>query len=77
VLKALELAKTHMPVSTRPVPEEEVYSAREFLLFGTSPGCVPITRYEGHPINDGQPGPVAKFLRQNLRKALLREGTPL
>ena len=77
VIKAMELAKMHMPVSTRPVPEEEIYSAREFLLFSTSPGCVPITGYEGRPINDGQPGPVAKLLRQSLRETLLREGTPL
>ena len=77
VLKALELAGAYMAVSTRPVPEEEIYSAREFLLFSTAPGCVPITSYEGRPINDGQPGPVAKRLRQDLREALLREGTPL
>jgi branched-chain amino acid aminotransferase len=77
VLKALELLAMHMPVSTRPVPEEEIYSAREFLLFSTSPGCVPITSYEGRPINDGRPGPAAKLLRQILREALLREGTPL
>jgi len=77
VLKALDLAKTHMPVSTRPVLEEEIYAAREFLLFSTTPGCMPITGYEGHPIHDGQPGPVAKFLRQSLREALLREGIPL
>ncbi|MDR0239183.1 MAG: aminotransferase class IV [Deltaproteobacteria bacterium] len=77
VLKALELAKTHMPVSTRPVPEEEIYAAREFLFFSTSPGCVPITSYEGRPIHDGQPGPVARLLRQSLREVLLREGTPL
>jgi branched-chain amino acid aminotransferase len=77
VLKALELSKAHMPVNTRPVPEEELYTAREFLFFSTSPGCVPITSYEGRPINDGQPGPTAKLLRQSLREALLREGTPL
>jgi len=77
ILKALELIKTHMPVSTRSVLEEEIYSAREFLLFSTSPGCVPITSYEGRPINDGRPGPVAKLLRQRLLEALLREGTPL
>jgi len=77
VLKALELSRAHMPVSTRPVPEEAIFSAKEFLLFSTSPGCVPITSYEGRPINDGQPGPVAKRLRQSLRENLLREGTPL
>jgi branched-chain amino acid aminotransferase len=77
VFKALELIKPHMPASTRPVPEEEIYSAREFLFFSTVPGCVPITSYEGRPINDGRPGPVAKRLRQSLQEALLREGTPL
>ena len=77
VLKALELARPHMPVSTRPVPEGEIYSAREFLFFSTAPGCVPITSFEGRPVNDGQPGPTAKFLRQILRETLLREGIPL
>ena len=77
VLKALELAKAHMPVAMRAVSEEEICAAREFMLFSTSPGCVPITSYEGRPINDGRPGPVAGFLRQSLREALLREGTPL
>jgi branched-chain amino acid aminotransferase len=77
VLKALELIKPHMPVSARPVPEEEIYAAREFLFFSTSPGCVPITSYEGRPVNDGRPGPVARHLRGILREALLREGTPL
>ena len=77
VLKALELIKPHMPVSARPVPEEEIYSAREFLLFSTSSGCVPITGYEGRPIHDGRPGPAAKLLRRILQEALLREGTPL
>jgi len=77
VLKALELAKMSMPVDTRPVPEKEIYSAREFLLFSTAPGCVPITSYEGHTISDGQPGSVAKMLRQSLKDVLLREGTPL
>ena len=77
VLKALDLAKMHMPVNIRAVPEEEIYAAREFLFFSTAPGCVPITSYEGRPINNGLPGPVARLLRQSLRKALLREGIPL
>jgi branched-chain amino acid aminotransferase len=77
LLKALELIEPHMPVSLRPVPEEEIYLAREFLLFSTSPGCVPITGYEGRPIGDGLPGPTAKLLRQILRETLLREGVPL
>ena len=77
LLKALELIGPHMPVSNRAVPEEEIYAARELLLFSTTPGCVAITSYEGRPIGDGRPGPTAKRLRQSLREALLREGTPL
>jgi len=75
--KALELGEAHMSVSVRPVPEEEIYAARELLLFSTSPGCVPITSYEGRPIGDGRPGSTAALLRQSLREVLLREGTPL
>jgi len=77
LLKALELIGPHMPVSTRAVSEAEIYAARELLLFSTTPGCVAITSYEGRPIGDGRPGPTAKLLRQSLREALLREGTPL
>jgi len=77
LLKALELIRPHMPVSTRAVSEDEIYVARELLLFSTSPGCVAITSYEGRPIGDGRPGSTATLLRQSLRAALLREGTPL
>ncbi|MDR0466823.1 MAG: aminotransferase class IV [Deltaproteobacteria bacterium] len=77
LIKAFELIEQHMPVSRRAVREEEIYAAREFLLFGTPSGCVPITSYEGRPIGDGRPGPVAELLRRSLREVLLREGTPL
>jgi len=76
LLKALDLIGPHMPVSARAVTEEEIYAAREMLLFSTTPGCVAITSYEGRPIGDGRPGPTAKLLRQSLWAALLREGTP-
>lgn len=76
VLKAMELAATHMPVHVRPVREEEIYAAREFLLFGTTPACVSLVRYEGTPIGDGRPGRVARLLRHELRECLMREGVP-
>jgi branched-chain amino acid aminotransferase len=77
ILKALELAETRMPVQIRPVREEEIYRAREFLLFSTTPICAALVRYEDRPVGDGRPGPTAKLLRQGLRENLLREGTPL
>jgi branched-chain amino acid aminotransferase len=77
ILRAVELAETRMPVRIRPVREEEIYTAREFLLFGTTPACAAIVRYEGQPVGDGRPGPTAELLRRDLWEHLLREGTPL
>ena len=76
VLRALELARPHMPVRLRSIREEEIFTAREFLLFSTTPGCVAIVAYEGKNIATGKPGPVAEQLRHMLRESLLRDGVP-
>ncbi len=77
VLKAMELAASHMPVQVRPVREGEIFTARELLLFSTTPACASIVRYEGRPVGDGRPGPVAELLRRLLWENLFSEGVPL
>ena len=74
VRKAAELAAAFMPVQWRPVPEEDLFSAREVLLLGTAHECLGIVRYEDRVIGDGVPGPVAGKLRELLRQALQHEG---
>jgi branched-chain amino acid aminotransferase len=63
----------------RPIPEEELFTAAELLLLGTSPDCVAIVEYEGKKIgpaeHSGVAGPVAKFLRGLIRQDILSKGT--
>jgi branched-chain amino acid aminotransferase len=73
---AMELAGKTMPVRFADITEEFLFSASEILLFGTTPECAGITRYEGRPVGDGLPGPVAHSLRTALHDALLEGGTP-
>ena len=53
-----------------------VQSAREILVFGTTPECVAVTHYNNKPVGGGVPGPVAKQLRPMLHKVLLQDVIP-
>lgn len=76
VLAAMRTAQDTMPTAFRKIREEELYTAREILLFSSTPLCVGITHYEGKPVGDGATGPVAHMLRERLLELLLAEGTP-
>ncbi len=75
-LLTVELAKTFMPVILTDIREDILYAASEILVLGTTPECVAVTHYEGQPIGNGRPGPLACRLRQELHAALLAGGTP-
>ncbi len=76
VRKAVELASAFMPVVSRPIPEAELFTAKEILVLGTSIECVAAVRYENHPVGSGRPGPVSAQLRQSIHYDLLASGTP-
>ncbi len=76
VMKAADLAREFMPVAVRQIPQSEIPSIREMLILGTAHECVAVTHFEGQPIGEGRPGPVALRLRALLRKAMLAEGIP-
>jgi len=40
------------------VPRNELEQAVEMLIFGTTPHVAAVTEFAGHPVGDGQPGPV-------------------
>lgn len=77
ILRALELVKDETPVAFRAVRESDVYEARELIIVGTSPDAVAVVRYNGKPIHDARPGPVAARLRELLRKDLRENGVLL
>lgn len=75
-LLAADLARAFMPVILTDIREDILYAASEILVLGTTPECVAVTHYEGRPIGNGRPGPLARRLRQELHAALLAGGTP-
>lgn len=74
VLRAMELVSQELPVVFRKVREEDVFAAREVLVLGTSSDCIGVVAYEGQPVGDGRPGPVAARLRALLQADLMEYG---
>jgi 4-amino-4-deoxychorismate lyase len=48
------------------IPVGEARRAREMFLLGSSIKVAPVVAWDGQPIGDGRPGPVAKALLQLL-----------
>ena len=73
-LRLLELAKTLTArgrlkgVQVCDVPVAEARAAREMLLIGSSVKVAPIVEWDGKPIGDGKPGPLARELRDLLQE---------
>jgi 4-amino-4-deoxychorismate lyase len=73
-LRLLELAKTLQTrgrlkdVQVCDVPVGEARAAREMLLIGSSVKVAPIVEWDGKPIGDGKPGPLARELREILQE---------
>ena len=53
-------------VSVRDASVQELKSAREILVAGTTLDIVPVTNFEGAAVADGRPGPVFRELRRQL-----------
>ena len=51
-------ADAGIPFELRPVTRDEVFSADEVLLSNASKEVVPVTRIDGQPVGNGQPGPI-------------------
>jgi 4-amino-4-deoxychorismate lyase len=67
-LRALELARALVAqglltgVEVCDIPANDARGAREMLLLGSSVKVAPIVAWDGQPIGDGKPGPVARAL---------------
>ncbi len=72
----MELAKAFMPVVLTDITEEILEQASEILVLGTTCECVAVTHYNGKPVGDGRPGPLADRLRHLLHDALVTGGVP-
>ncbi|GFM32365.1 aminotransferase [Desulfovibrio subterraneus] len=77
IMRAVDLVKDEMPVVFKRVREDDLYRAREVMIMGTTGDCVSIVRFEGQPIHDVRPGPVAKRIRALLREDIVASGVPV
>lgn len=76
--RALELlAKEGVKSFFRKITENEIFDAREVLVFGTTGDCLSIVRYEGKPIHDARPGPIATRARELILQDIAENGTPI
>ncbi|MBU1277000.1 MAG: aminotransferase class IV [Proteobacteria bacterium] len=72
--RAMELAQTLVErgqlagVARRHLKVEELQSAAEVMLFGTTLDVLPVSRIDGKPVAGGQVGPVAKELRRLIQQ---------
>lgn len=74
LFRALDLLDGEIPVEFRKIQENELYGAREILVFGTTAECLSIVRYNGKPIQDVRPGAVARKLRKLLQDDIAKNG---
>jgi 4-amino-4-deoxychorismate lyase len=74
VMRILELAKTLVAdgrlkdIVVADVPIDEARQAAEMMIIGSSVKVAPVTQWDGQPVGDGKPGPIAKALLELLEK---------
>lgn len=63
MIRACELARENgFSTAVRPISQEELYSAREVMITGTSLNILPVVKCDDHTIGNGKPGSIAKRL---------------
>ncbi|MFH1913749.1 MAG: aminotransferase class IV [Pseudomonadota bacterium] len=77
LMRAVDLVKGEMPIVFKGISEEELLEAREVILVGTTGDAIPVVRFNGKPIHNVKPGPVARRIRELLRKDLRENGITL
>lgn len=66
-----ELAEeARIPFEARVILEHEVENADELMLSSATKEILPITRYNGHPVGTGKPGPIYTRLRAGYDAAI-------
>jgi D-alanine transaminase len=62
------LARLDIPLDERSLRRDELPSASELFLTGTTSEVVPVVRVDGKPVADGKPGPVVRRLQEAYRE---------
>ncbi len=77
LMRVVDLLKGEMSIIFRGISEDEILEAREIIIVGTTGDAIPVVRFNGKPIHDVRPGPVAKRIRELLKQDLLENGLEL
>ncbi|VGO19439.1 aminotransferase class IV [Pontiella sulfatireligans] len=81
--RALEFAKQLVKervltnAEFRPISLGHVRSAAEVHIYGTTPNITPVTTFDGKPVFDGKPGPVAARLFEMLKQEMIPDSSRL
>jgi 4-amino-4-deoxychorismate lyase len=63
MLRACELAReNNMPTDIRPITLQDIESAQEVMIAGTTQNIIPVVQFESLKISNGTPGPIATKL---------------
>ena len=70
---AQELVKERVLTNAefRPINLGAVRSAAELHIYGTTPNITPVTTFDGKPVGDGKPGPIAARLFDMLKQEMI------
>lgn len=74
LLRAVELLRDEIEVVFTGIREEDIATAREMFILGTTNDCLSIVRYNGNPVGDGKPGPVSKRIKALLLADIAANG---
>ncbi len=75
-MRMIDLIKDEVSVISV-VSGEEILLAREVIIVGTTGDAISVVRFDGKPIYDVRPGPVAKRIRELLILDLQENGIQL
>lgn len=77
LMRAVDLVKNDMSIIFRGITKEEILEAQEVIIVGTTGDAISVVRFNGKPIHNVKPGPVAKRIRELLIQDLKENGTVL
>lgn len=66
--QVLLAAEGILPIEIAPLMLEEVSRASEAMITSTTKGVLPVTAINGHPLGEGEVGPIARQLHQALQE---------
>ena len=75
--KELVKARALTNAEFRPINLGAVRSAAEVHIYGTTPNITPVTSFEGNPVGNGKPGPIANKLFEILKQEMIPDSARL